>query len=255
MSIREGNKLNKLEEDVRKMEREVEKLPHREELIDDVIRRLRAYEDGIRTDKGRITMKKNFIIENRKGIKDPDASPGVDPQKDNVVQMYFNEKRDGRLNHIFIGDASMEGFFNTSVISGRVVQKDDVDLDIANNGTIQLILYKDRKKDDGDDNYTDLVPSSSLVISSVEPYINQFPEIDNPEDLDGAFIQMSGSGQHGFSSIAHLTDEGGINTSLSTHIDTIEGTAGGHSGLVGLIHIGEDPPPETGQWIWVDTSE
>ena len=248
------NKLEKLERKVRELEREIEKLPDKDEVISDIKNRLMGYEDGIRTDEGSLTMKKNFILENRKAIRDRDDEGGIDPQKDNVVPMYFNEKRDGRLNHIFIGDASVEGFFNTSVFSASATQKEDVDLDNLNNGTLQLLLMKERDNE-GDVSYKSK-PSAMVIMGGVEPYYKQIPGVDNPEDSDGAFFQSVGTGEHGFSSISHQDLVTQIpNTAVSTYKDSIMGQVGSNSGFVGLIHIGPEAPPETGQWIWVDTSE
>lgn len=149
--IDQSNKIEQLEKRINDLERKLEKMVSMEDVNRETEKRLNTYESNIRSDRGDVTLKKNFVIKNRKGIQDTQRSPGVEPEKDNVVTMYFNERNTGRLNHIFLGDSALSGGnYNNSVLSGTVVHKDDVISTNPNNGRVQFSLVReDYLKGDG----------------------------------------------------------------------------------------------------------
>ncbi len=143
MQFTNENKLEKLEKKVQELERKLQEKTSKDEATREMQARLAGYQDMVRSDKGDITLKKNFVIKSRKGKRDPEKSPGIDPQRDNVATFSFNDRESGRLNHIFIGDASLEGGFRNSVLGGTAIVAEDVDKRIPNNGKIQFKLARE----------------------------------------------------------------------------------------------------------------
>ena len=188
---------DRLEQRIAELERKIEQMSSKEEIIRDMENRLGVYDDTIRSDKGDIVLKKNFVIRNRRGIKDPKLSPGVDPKKDNVVSFAFNEREDGRLNHIFLGDASLEGDFRNSVLSGTVVVADDIDKTIANNGRIQFRLLREDK-----------VGNDGLPIPQTFPNISVFTRESETKDISkpGDNVNLIASREYGEVNLFYVSD-------------------------------------------------
>ena len=124
--MEEGNKLEKLERKVEELERKLQEKTSMEETIREMEKRLTVYEGKIRSDKGEVALKKNFVIKNRKAIEHTSAEGRINPETDNSALFYFNNYEKGRLNHIFFGSASAEGLLNTSLLSTNLVIKDDI---------------------------------------------------------------------------------------------------------------------------------
>lgn len=139
--IKDLNKLEQLEQKVQDLERKLEEKTSLEDAVREMEKRLNVYEEKIRSDKGEINLKKNFVIKNRKG-----KIPGRSDNEDNVITMYFNDIKTGDLNHIYMGTAAADGYFNNSVFSGFVTRKENAP-NILNNGTIQFSLIRDEDID------------------------------------------------------------------------------------------------------------
>jgi len=207
INIETKNKLEKLEQKVEEMERQLKQKTTLENTVKEMEKRLMIYEDKIRSDKGEVTLKKNFVIKNRKG-KIPGRSGKIE---DNTVLMYFNERRTGDLNSIIFGSASAGGFNNNSLLSFEAMQKDDVDLS-ANNGKIQMFLTR------GDEKTTDVV--THLAIGDVRGQ-NTTSNPNLIPDEDGVFAQLVGT-DDGTATIAHYNYSTGKETYIKATKDGIE---------------------------------
>lgn len=228
------NKLERLEAKVKELEKKVRELPKKQEVISDLKNRLSHYEDEIRSDNGNVILKKNFVIKNRKGAAiDKDAGI-IDPNRDNTVTMFFNDKREGRINNLFIGSNSALGDFNSQTISIDVIKKDDigsVDVPVTpaqkeffnydsntiktenpNNGRIQAILYREK---DLDERGVPVAPRTpNLIVSDVASTPSAVLFEKGKDNVDGVGAQISGQGVDGFASIAHLDDAMNITASF-----------------------------------------
>jgi len=125
---------------VEELEKQLKERPDKEEMMRDLRKDLLNYNDKMRSE-GDITLKKNFIIRNRKG-----EIPGSENDNDNTLSMYFNDVKMGRINHIFLGDNSVKGDFRNNALLGRVVHREDAP-NILNNGGIQFQLIRDEDLD------------------------------------------------------------------------------------------------------------
>lgn len=246
-NIQEGNKLERLQTVVEDLQRKVDKLEEKNKELKDIQEMFENYNDNIRTDKA-IAIKKNFVLKNRKGIKDEDASPGIDEKKDNVVQLYFNDKKDGRLNHIFLGSASLEGFYNTSVISLEAIKKDDIKEGNRNNGNIQIAVLRE---DDNGEPIKDREPNLSIVARE---------NIPGESDNKGIASQLNGTGENPYVALnAWVDGEDQARTYLACTKDEVY-VSGDFIDVRGYdvakVHRGDEPPEDDDDSIiWIDTSE
>ena len=179
INIETKNKLEQLEKKVEEMERQLKQKTTLENTVKEMEKRLMIYEDKIRSDKGEVTLKKNFVIKNRKG-----KVPGRDDDNvDNTVIMYFNGRRTGDLNSIILGSASAGGFHNNSLVSLEVAQKNDVEPS-ANNGKIQMFLVREDQDRD--------TTLSNLVIGDLRGQ-NTTDDPNSIPDEDGVFAYLTGT--------------------------------------------------------------
>ncbi len=195
------NKIEKLERKIKELEKKIENQPKQEERIKEVQSRLAGYQDVIRSDKGEIYLKKNLVIQNRKG-----DIPRHEGKNDNSFAIYFNDQDKDRLNHIFLGTNSVKGFNNNSVIQGIVRKRDDAP-NIPNNGSVQFVLF--REKD---------ITSEGTLVSTKVPQISlqpleilnlsAYPDLDNTGDYVSLYSEngMIGFGR-GFNFI-YLNNNG-----------------------------------------------
>ena len=232
--MEEGNKLEKLERKVEELERKLQEKTSLEDTVREMEKRLMLYEDKIRSDKGEIVLKKNFVIKNRKGAAIDKGAGIIDPNRDNTVTMFFNDKREGRINNLFIGSNSALGDFNSQTISIEVIKKDDIGsvnvpvtpaqkeffnydsntikTENPNNGRIQAILYREK---DLDERGVPVAPRTpNLIVSDVASVPSAVLFEKGKDNVDGVGAQISGQGVDGFASIAHLDDAMNITASF-----------------------------------------
>ena len=214
INIETKNKLEQLEKKVEEMERQLKQKTTLENTVKEMEKRLMIYEDKIRSDKGEVTLKKNFVIKNRKG----DVSGGQN--SGNTSTMSFNERTKGTFNHIFIGNEGSRGSNRTNTIGLYAIKQDDLP-NIMRNGTIQLMVC-----------YTDDLDSKGVVskgfvnlfIVDIKSYYGQLVEdglISSAPDDEGIAAQLNGRGKDGFAALAHYEDTGVLNTAISAYKDNI----------------------------------
>ena len=198
MSYTDKNKIEQLEQKIAQLERKLEQMSSKEEIIRDMENRLGVYDDTIRSDNGELILKKNFVINSRKGKIVGSRNPGVDPKTDNVVTFSFNDRQSGRLNHIFLGDASAEAGFRNSVLSGTAVVAEDVDKRITNNGKIQFSLYREDK-----------IGPDGIPIATAFPNISVFTRESETKDLSkpGDNVRLIASREYGEVSLFYVGDD------------------------------------------------
>ena len=251
----ESNRVVQLEKEVRELKRKLDQRPDKQEIVQEVKRQLSAYEDEIRSDKGKIKMKKNFVMENRKGKLAEEE--GGDPKIDNVMQMYFNDK-DARLNHIFIGSASKEGYRNTSVIGNSVVHKTDLGDGIPNNGTIQFGIYYDDELDDRQ-RFDPSIAMDSVGGGPSIPSLSMSEKSNFIPGTRGKYTNMQVTGKDGELNMGHVNNKTlDYNSGISIVKDKIT-TLGPMFDEEGFryarVHVGPEPPETEDETVlWVDNS-
>ncbi len=156
------NKLEKLEDKVEQLERQLQEKTSKEEAIQEMEARLAGYQDILRSDQGGLILKKNFVVENRKGIRSK-LTQQLRPEVDNVAAFYFNDDIPSRLNHIFLGTASLQGKNTTSVIQGIAIKKEEAP-EIVNNGSIQFVVAT-----------PDMLDSQGVIKDTITPHIQVYP--------------------------------------------------------------------------------
>jgi len=215
INIETKNKLEKLEQKVEEMERQLKQKTTLENTVKEMEKRLMIYEDKIRSDKGEVTLKKNFVIKNRKG-----KIPGRSENLDNVGLLYFNDVKTRELNHIFIGSAGSDGFNNNTCVVIRSV-KNENGPNIVNNGNIEISLYKE---EDLDNNGVVVSGISNFNIADLQSMYGSLKEagaISSIPDEEGIYVQANGQGKDGFAALAHYEDTGALNTAISVYKDNI----------------------------------
>ncbi len=191
MNFTNENKLEKLERKVEELERQLKDKTSKDEATREVQARLGGYQDHVRSDRGEIRLKKNFGIKNRRG-----AIPGQDSDViDNVITLAFDEQKQGRLNHIFLGTESVQGNINCSVLQGVVVRKNDAP-NIPNNGIVQFVLV----------NEDDLTSDGIVDTSKQLPQFQLLSKKLDGEELNGEAITMIGTGEDGDANLYYIKD-------------------------------------------------
>lgn len=184
MNFTNENKLQQLERKVEELERKLNEKASKDETIREVEARLAGYQDIVRTEDT-VSLKKNFVIKNRKG-----KIPGAQYERDNSAAFFFNQDIPNRLNHIFMGNNSVDGEFNSSLFQATAVRKDEV-ANIVNNGSVQLaIIRQEDLTDDGN-----LVPGTS-------PQIQIIPTETVVSSLGGKTVLISAVGD-GYTRVGH----------------------------------------------------
>jgi len=207
--MEEGNKLEKLERKVEELERKLQEKTSMEETVREMEKRLTLYEDKIMSDKGEITLKKNFVIKNRKAIEHTSAEGRINPETDNSALFYFNNYEKGRLNHIFFGSASAEGLLNTSLLSTSLVIKDDIKkikingdiYENPSNGNFTVKLFHDKylKKGMPGINSPD-GNQPNIVIANRGLFEGQ-------SGVEGVVAQLTGTGKNPYASIGTFVED------------------------------------------------
>ncbi len=152
MKFTQDNRLEQLERKVHELERKLEEKPDKDEATRDIEDRLSGYQESVRSDRGDLKLKKNFVIENRKAIETTSIDGKLLPEVDNSATLYFNDAKKSRLNHMFLGYASAKGFYNTAFLSGAAVSKEGIGdirfegdvLENPHNGVIQFKVYHEK---------------------------------------------------------------------------------------------------------------
>ncbi len=147
MSYKDENRIEKLERQIEELKEELKNRPTKDETIRDMEDRLTVYDDTIRSDKGEIILKKNFIIKNRRSALEDD---------DNVATFNFNRKLPGETNYIYFGSEvfgpveDRERVINASYID-IAAKKDDNNptREVVANGTILANVVHDDDKVSG----------------------------------------------------------------------------------------------------------
>jgi hypothetical protein len=191
MNIEQKNRLQLLEDKVKDLERKLEEKTSKKEMNLETQARLGSYQDNIRSEQGKIFLKKNFEIKNRKAIAGPNFYEGLNPTVDNVVTLSFNNQEEGRLNHIFIGTESRAGNNNCSVISGVARHRKNAPA-IPNNGRIEFSIITDEDID-----------SSGVKKDDVASNIMIFPMEQVVEGLEGISILLIARGNNSYSGLVH----------------------------------------------------
>lgn len=172
---------------VEELEKQIKERPNKDDVMRDLRKDLLNYDDKIRS-QGDITLKRNFIIRNRKGMV-----PGQEHPMDNSVVMYFNEELPARFNHIFLGDNSVKGDFRNNCLASRVVYKEGAP-DVFNNGAVQFMLI--RKED--------LKPDGTIKNEGI-PQITIHPiEAYGLGLKDGEVVSLLGTGENGVAQIGYV---------------------------------------------------
>ncbi len=193
-----NNRVIELERKVQELQRKLDETPSLDDVVLEVQKRLSEYEQDLKIDAGEINLKKNLVFKNRKGK----VSGRGQSEPDNTVTMSFNEKSRKGLNHIFIGTDSALGSNNNNFIGLQAISDKDLP-QIANNGGMQLMVAK-REDLDSKGLTTKSIPN--LGIHDIRNYLNN-------QSLDGIFAQMVGTGDDGFSAIAHQDQDSFTTTS------------------------------------------
>lgn len=204
MTIEEKNRLQQLEDRVKTLEAELKNKTSKDDANREFQARMSSYQDDIRSEQGKVVLKKNFQIRNRGALTRPNDYKGLNPTVDNVITMSFNDIKESRLNHIFLGHESRAGNYNCSVIGATAIHKKDVPLQengliIPNNGRIDLNVI--------DEDYLD---SDGVNTSQITPNIAIYPTGQVIPGGKGIRTQMFGNGEDGGTVIGHFTDAGNL---------------------------------------------
>ena len=259
MSYTDKNKIEQLEQKVAQLERKLEQMSSKEEIIRDMENRLGVYDDTIRSDNGKIVLKKNFIIENRRGVDSPNDPGTISPKTDNTVTMFFNDKLPGRINGIYIGDASAKGNFNNSTVSVSATKKsgipptkinlstaqkeffntdkDSVEIDNRNNGRIQMSVYE--PSDFNSDGVPVFKKNVNFLMVPVSSELSSAVVEKGRENTSGIGVQLVADGDGG-ASLGHVTKAG-----TPTNYITISGDG------IALSELPTTDPSTKGQ-LWND---
>jgi hypothetical protein len=218
MNFTNENKLEQLERKVQELERKLEQKTSKDDSVREVEARLAGYQDHVRSDKGEVILKKNFVIENRKALKDTTIEGKISPDTDNSATLYFNNVDRSRLNHLFLGYASAKGNYNTSVLSGAVVNKENIprvkidgeNYPNPNNGIIQFKVFHQKYFDsNGLPIYTSPDGGQpNIVVGERGLFAGQ-------EGVEGVVSQVVGTGKNPYASIGTFVED---NTTPSTFV-------------------------------------
>jgi len=203
------NKLEKLEQKVQQLEKKLESYSKKDDLIRTLETRLNNYESEIMSDKGEVKLKKNFVVKNRKAIEHTSLEGRINPDTDNSALFYFNNNEKGRLNHIFLGSASAEGFLNTSLLSTSLVIKDDIKKIKINgdmhenpsNGNFSVKLFHEKylKKGMPDINSPD-GGQPNIIVANRGTFEGQ-------SGVEGVIAQLTGTGKNPYASIGTFVED------------------------------------------------
>ncbi len=210
MNYTNENKLEQLERKVQELERKLKDRDGKRDTVREVEARFAGYQDVVRSDKGQIYLKKNFVIENRKAMEASDLEGRIAPDVDNSTTLHFNNSEVSRLNHLFLGYASAKGQYNTALLAGAATVKENI-ADVTskgetyknpNNGRIQLKVYHEKYfNDDGRPEPTSPDGGQpNLTIANRELFTGQ-------EGTEGVVAQLIGTGKNPYSSIGVFVED------------------------------------------------
>jgi hypothetical protein len=203
--MEEGNKLERLQKQVEDLEKKVQELPEKDFIIRELETRLAAYESEMGSDKGKIILKKNAYIKNRKGLFD---------WAENVLALGFNKTDPSKLNQIQIGvdrdDGTKETMRETNTVFIQAKKNEDAKLERESdevksaNGSVLITTNK------GEDH-------GGFTCGE---------RIDVVGDKDGVVAAVYGSKAGGLAGIGNLIDLNGTDilaVSFHTEEDTEDG--------------------------------